>query len=315
MCVSVVGSRNCREASRVGAVVVSYYPEVNLLLRLLFALAPQVSRIFVIDNGSDEETLAQLAESIDGYNVDLVRLASNQGIAVAHNVGIRHVEELSLEFVALFDQDSIPAPDMIDLLVGSYEALSRNDIPVAAVGPTTVDQRTGTLGKFASIRHGLVHQVSCSADIDFLEADFLVSSGSLIPLSVLENVGGMAEGYFIDHVDTEWCLRARTRGLKLFGVCRAKLMHTLGDEVLSVWWFGRWREVAVHSPLRDYFMCRNTVLLLRNLPMAWSWRLALLVRLFMFVGFFGFGVRPRKKRLRMMLQGFWHGFLGRTGAL
>jgi rhamnosyltransferase len=311
---SNITSDCCRHVGCVGAVVVSYLPDPAVLMRVLFALVPQVSRIFLVDNGSGEKVTAELATFLAGHNIELVSLSSNLGIAAAQNIGIRCVAELGLEFVILLDQDSIAASDMVDVLVESYRSLSCEGITPAAVGPATVDQRTGTLGKFARIRNGLVSQVSCSAVDNFVEADFLVSSGSLISLAVLEKLGEMNEGYFIDHVDTEWCLRARAQGLKLYGVCRARLLHTLGDKVLRVW-FGRWREVAVHSPLRDYFMCRNTILMLRNPFMVGSWRIALLVRLAMFMVFFGFGVSPRNRRLKMMFKGLLHGFRGRVGSL
>ena len=132
-------------------------------------------------------------------------------------------------------------------------------------------------------------------------------------MAVIEAVGGMNEGYFIDHVDTEWCLRARMAGWQIFGVCAARLTHALGDRIIRIW-FGRWREVSVHSPLRDYYILRNTVLMLRQVPMTWSWRFAQLGRIVQFLVFFGLAVPPRGRRFGMMMKGIWHGVVGRMGA-
>lgn len=293
--------------------VVSFRPDIAALQSLLLALCAQVRMVYVVDNGSGEPVLAQLEQIAGDRNIEVISLPTNRGIAAAHNAGIRRVAALGLEYVVLFDQDSLPAADMVDRLVDVQRALLAQGVRVAAVGPVSVDQRTGTLGKFVRIRSGRIRQVACRDPDDVLDVDFLISSGSLIPMAVMHAVGEMNEGYFIDHVDTEWCLRARMAGWQIFGVCAARLTHALGDRVIRVW-FGRWREVSVHSPLRDYYVLRNTVLMLRQVPMTWSWRFAQLGRIAQFLVFFGLAVPPRGRRFGMMMRGIWHGMIGRMGA-
>jgi len=61
-----------------------------------------------------------------------------------------------------------------------------------------------------------------------IETDYVVSSGALIPLAVLDQVGMMDESLFIDYVDSEWGLRAKSRGHLSFGICAAQMVHCLG---------------------------------------------------------------------------------------
>jgi len=299
-------------SATVGAVVVSYRPDLGALGELLKALSKQVNIIYLVDNGSGEATVASLRMATTGKNIELIALPTNCGIAVAHNIGIQRVAERGLEYVLLSDQDSVPAPDMVARLARARQELADEGIRVAAVGPVSVDQRTGTLGKFVRIRAGRIHQVPCCGPNDVMEVDFLISSGSLIPLEVIGALGSMKEEFFIDHVDTEWCHRAHAAGWRLYGVCGARLAHTLGDRVVRIW-LGRWREVSVHSPLRDYYMFRNTVLMLRQVPMTWSWRVAHLRRIALFFVFFGMIIAPRRERIAMMARGIWHGIIGRAG--
>ncbi|WP_410054145.1 rhamnosyltransferase [Cupriavidus sp. BIC8F] len=291
----------------------SFRPDLGALQQLLLALCAQVRVVYVVDNGSGHAVVELLSSFAAGRNIELIALPINCGIAAAHNIGIRRVAELGLEYVVLFDQDSLPAADMIDRLVDAQRLLAAHGARVAAVGPVSVDRRTGTLGKFVRVQSGRICRVACGAPDDMMETDFLISSGSLIPMAVIEAVGEMKEGYFIDHVDTEWCLRARMAGWQIFGVCTARLTHALGDHVIRVW-FGRWREVSVHSPLRDYYILRNAVLMLRQSPMTWSWRFAHLGRIVQFLVFFGLAVPPRRRRFAMMMKGIWHGVIGRMGA-
>ena len=61
-----------------------------------------------------------------------------------------------------------------------------------------------------------------------IECEFLIASGSLIPLAAWDAVGGMEEALFIDQVDIEWCQRAIARGYGIFGAEQAVLEHKIG---------------------------------------------------------------------------------------
>jgi rhamnosyltransferase len=81
----------------------------------------------------------------------------------------------------------------------------------------------------------------------------------------------MREELFIDHVDTDWFMRAQQRGWAAYGACSANMEHRLGDRTLR-FWLGGWREIALHSPLRHYYQFRNsTFLFLRSrYPLRWK---------------------------------------------
>jgi len=99
-------------------------------------------------------------------------------------------------------------------------------------------------------------RVFCSAALagELLETDFMISSGALIPMQVLDQVGDMNESFFIDHVDTEWILRAKWQGFRSFGVCDAIMEHSLGTETFH-FWLGRWRtrRCTVRSGTTTFF--------------------------------------------------------------
>lgn len=296
----------------VGAVVVTYNPDASHLGELLRALGREVAHIVVVDNGS--KVVPDVGSENFGAPVTLIDCRANLGIAAAHNKGLQQLERLGMPYGLLMDHDSLPLQDMVQHLLAADIALRQQGVRLAAVGPVTIDRRTCVRSKFVKIQHGIVNRVECAAGERWTEADFLISSGTLIRLDVLRDVGEMNEAYFIDHVDTEWCLRALSKGYRIFGVCDALLDHSLGDRVVRVW-FGRMREVPVHSPLRNYYVFRNTIAMLRNVPMPIGWRSALLYRLLQFIVFFVIGVPPRGLRARLMMKGIGHGLTGRSGKL
>jgi rhamnosyltransferase len=197
-------------------------------------------------------------------------------------------------------------------------AYSSTSKKLAAVGPATIDSRTGETAFFVVENAGLPKRWKLPASAKecpkYVEVGFLIASGTLIPMDVIRHIGKMRSSYFIDHVDTEWCFRAKAAGYILLGVPAAKLSHSLGDTVKKIWFFGP-RQVMYHKPLRDYYMFRNTLLMLRETQMSLTWKWHFLFRLFQFAVYFLVFSSERKQRVIYMAKGLMHGFSGESGAL
>jgi rhamnosyltransferase len=305
---------------KVIAVLVSYDPEQEGFSRLLEALLPQVFCAIIVDNASLFR-LGELLPPYCGRNVELFELPENRGIAAAQNAGIERAIALGADFVLLSDQDSIASTGMVSGLLAALQA-ARHDslaLPVAAVGPATIDRRTGARSFFVVMqdRWGLPRRWRARVRgklPPFIKVEFLIASGTLIPIEVFTRIGGMRSNYFIDHVDTEWCFRAKAAGYRLLGAPASILEHQLGDTVKRIWFFG-WRQVMYHSPLRDYYMFRNTLLMLRDTPMGMVWRIHFYWRLVQFAVYF-LGFAPQRwLRLRRMALGLLHGLRGKGGRL
>lgn len=301
--------------NRVAAVIVTFNPDPDILDRLVLQCSRQVQLIVVVDNGSTAFDVARHCRGSDlPCDLQVIAIGRNAGIAAAQNQGIGAAGDAGANYVLLLDHDSVPMEDMVASLLQADQSLRDAGVPVGAVGAVTFDRRTGTTSKVLRMIRGRVQRLTCARSEPFVEADFLIASGTMIALPVLEQHGMMKEDFFIDHVDTEWCLRVKAQGMRLFAVPGARLEHALGDHVVRVW-LGRWREVPVHSPVRDYYMFRNTVRMLLTTPMSIAWRITHLYRLSQFAVFFGLGMSPRFRRIRLMAKGILDGVKGRGGAL
>jgi rhamnosyltransferase len=247
--------------------------------------------------------------------LNLISLGDNMGIAYAHNIGIEWAHDHSADYVLLLDQDSVPCTDMVKKLMATLNSNAARNLDIAAAGPAYEDPRTGHRSYFMVSQFGIPYRYKpdkINQPSNLVVVNFLISSGTLIPIGALLNLGGKRSNYFIDHVDTEWCLRARASGFSLLGVHDALMMHSLGDKVKRVWLFYT-RSVAYHSSLRDYYMFRNTLLLLRDVKMSVIFQLFLLSRLLQFATYFLIFASDRRQRLRCMLLGLYHGIQGIGG--
>jgi rhamnosyltransferase len=295
-------------------IIVTYNAEASLIEDSIRRLRQEGVLVVVVDNGSSPSAVAGLQQVIDANQADMIVLPKNLGLAAAQNLGIRHAQDAGAQFVLLLDHDSLIEPGMVQAQLQAYEDLVARGVRVAALGPMAMDARTKTQPGFVKLAPPFIKRLHFgNDDKNLVEADFLNASGSLIPIQALHDIGLMNEGYFIDHVDTEWCLRAIARGYCIYGVCNARLLHRLGDNVIRIW-FGRWREVSVHAPRRHYFVFRNTLLMLRTTPMPFTWRLTYILRLIQFLIFFAFVVPPRLQRLRFMALGILDGLRVRVGS-
>lgn len=290
------------------AVVVTYHPDSGKLFELLSALAPQVTSIVIVDNGSD----ARVLDSVLGTclnEVELIFLERNLGIAAAQNIGISRAKEMQAEYVLLSDQDSVPDHLMVHELLKAAEKISVEQGQPACFGPRYLDSRQKNPPPFLRIRGFKLERCICATEDSIVPVDYLIASGCLIPMSVLERVGGMREDFFIDYVDIEWGLRARRLGYQSYGVCAAKMAHTLGDEPVN--FFGK--NIPLHSPLRHYYHFRNAVALYKEGWVPGNWKMVDGWRLCLKYVFYSLFVKSRVEQWRMMTIGVWHGLRGRAG--
>ncbi|HEX6828167.1 MAG TPA: glycosyltransferase family 2 protein [Burkholderiales bacterium] len=296
------------------AVVVTYHPEGETLSRLVAAALGQVEAVVVVDNGSGPG----LGDWLRGHDPERVRfepLGENRGVAHAQNRGIEWALARGFDWVLILDHDSVPAPGMVAKLRSALLQAQARGLKVAAAGPQYVDPVTGHRSYFVSLRNWKLHRAWCpDGDAEaVLPADLLISSGSLIPAAALREVGPLDDALFIDYVDTDWCLRAKSRGYTAIGVCGAVMEHNLGAGSVQLKLLGRRRQVSLYGPLRLYYRARNSVLLYRKPYVPWRWVFHDLLRLAQLLGFFSLLQPPRLRNLGMMLRGLADGLRGRGG--
>lgn len=304
--------------SEIVAITVTFNPEVATFEPLLKCLLAQASRVIVVDNTpGDENPLLDTLIAAQGASerCQLVRLRENLGIARAINVGIDIALATGVDFIILSDQDSLPADDMVANLFRAYIELSAVGVRVGAVGPTFTDLHTGLTYPFQAHLTGRFFYGHKAPTVDepHVEALTLITSGVLIPADVVREVGPMREDFFIDHVDIEWCHRARWKGYRLFGSGRATMYQRMGEARLRVWYLG-WRYESAYSPLRIYYRIRNFVALCKLDFVDWRWKVRSTWYLLGIVyAHTFFSCQNKLKNFLYAIKGVLHGLTNRMG--
>jgi rhamnosyltransferase len=128
-------------------------------------------------------------------------------------------------------------------------------------------------------------------------------------------VGPLGADFFIDYVDTEYCLRARAQGYRVIKTRTPLMTHAIGAPSLHrLLWMQKW--TSNHAPARRYYVARNQTVMLREdgrHPYG-IWAIAGLFACVTPAKRILFYEARKKEKLSALLRGWWDGVRGRLGA-
>lgn len=255
------------------AIIVTYNPAPQVLLALVQQISRQCDFLLIDNDSANPEAFIALARA-SARCVGVRQLGSNIGLASALNVGLREAQAAGYGFAVLFDQDSqVPVSFFTDLQTAYMDATRLCGARVAAIGPrirNPVNGREMPFKLFSRLFNRT--DIKLPGSDRLYRADFLISSGCLLALEHLDEIGVMKDSYFIDNVDLEWCFRARDKGFVLLGTDHTHLLHSIGEEADNA--LVRAGIMVSHSPLRSYYSTRNRMHLWRqsHAPLGWKLR-------------------------------------------
>jgi rhamnosyltransferase len=304
-------SREIPSRENIGAVIVTHQPDHGLE-SMLHSITGRAGKVVIVDNNSRPEVRDWLQSLTAETGCTLLLNEQNLGVAAGLNQGIRFVADRGCAWALMLDQDSKPAPDMVESLCQGYSRLI-NPEETAILAPRIVDASTGREAPFLTRSWGFFfRRVTCSTSvIDNITT--AITSGALLRIVSFIDMDGYREDFFIDYVDTEFCLRLQINGWRLAAICSASIDHHLGKRTRT-----RIGTVQVypthHSPLRWYTIGRNRIQMLKTYAMRFPHWLAYELAASAFITLrMLLTEKERIAKLRASFQGTWDGLRGRMG--
>ncbi|HEY4816231.1 MAG TPA: glycosyltransferase [Candidatus Acidoferrum sp.] len=231
------------------------YNAAKVLPRQLEALLMQtrpLQEIIVVDNASTDGTAAMLAERYP--QVTVLRMPENSGQAGGWAAGLSYAAlSKRHDWIWTFDNDSVPEADTLEVLLSGVDTLG-TEVGIAA--PLPIHRETATCYTPYLWRDGFVKPSEELLSQPTWFADLVIASGCLIRGEVVEKIGLPRADFFIDFVDVEYCLRARSYGYKIVVISRAKLGHEIGNG-RKIDLLGYKRLWTNQPPFREYYISRN----------------------------------------------------------
>jgi GT2 family glycosyltransferase len=237
------------------AIVVVTYNRADLLERMLAGLAeldPAPDAVIVVDNASTDHTPAVLA-ACDVEGLEVLRTGANLGGAGGFHHGVREAYARGFDRVWLMDDDVIPAPDCLgvllaqdpehsDCLMAVREDPAGHLVEKAATrfdlrNPLAIRPKTAMVETAYGERGGMPERV---------EIENVAFEGFMVHRRVIDAIGLPDPSYFIFYDDVDYALRARRAGFRIWAVRDAVLVRQLDFDQqhdLSGW--------------KGYYMYRN----------------------------------------------------------
>jgi GT2 family glycosyltransferase len=242
----------------VGIVIVNWngWRDTLECLASLYRMSEQGFSIMVVDNGSTNESLAEIAKGFP--EVLLYSMGYNSGFSAANNVGIRHFMALGAEFVWLLNNDTVADAQALTHLLESakikgagivgavlFEANQPGLVQAWGGGSLNPDLAITSLFKARS----------------FQPLEHIIGASMFFPVEVLRRIGLLHEAFFFYLEDTEISYRARRAGYQLLVSEDCHIWHKGGASVNA--------GESDRSELSDrYFAHANGVFL----GLHWGWR-------------------------------------------
>ena len=210
---------------------------------------------------------------------------------------------------ALFDQDTSFGSSFVDDMVKRINLYNSNS-KVAVFSPVFYNNVTKSFGYNIEFKFNFLYLIRSKPDKKklILNPDYVITSGSFIPLESINDIGLMLDELFIDFIDIEWCLRARRKKYSIVSFQDISLEHNMGS--LSFNFLGKY--YPINTPLRIYYYFRNSFYLYRKRNMPIGWKIVDFSRNLLRIPFYLFLVDFRSY-FKPIFTGIIHGIFKKMG--
>ena len=291
-----------------GALIVLFHPSDEQLARVV-AMRTACDRLLVVDNSPQPDRRAELL--LGDAGIALQYHGNRHGIAGAFNCGLSALFEQGADAVVLFDQDSEAPAGYFAVMHDRCASLNGQAF---LLGPRIFDENDQRYLPELATSGLAVERLSLRADAELQRCAFLISSGCVISREAFARLGRFDEALFIDHVDTEYCLRALLRNVPLYVVPSLVLSHRIGSRRRHK--LGSFELTTMnHLGFRRYYSARNAMQLAlqygMRLPVAivpnvlTLWQIVQIALL----------EKDKLAKLNAIALGLFDGFFGRMGPL
>jgi GT2 family glycosyltransferase len=253
-------------------------------------------KIIVLDNASTDGSNEAIRAAYP--QAQILSLTKNLGYAGNNNVGIQAAMQQGAEWIFVLNEDIVLAEDAVARLVEQVE----RDPKIGIAGPMVyhfdqaqvIQSAGGVMDGWWRATHRGINQPEHGQYERPEPVDWISGCAILVRRAVVESLGMLDERFFYYFEETEWCLRTKTNGWKIWFVPQSKIWH---------------KGVQVNyqpGPNVTYYATRNRLLLFakHQAPLR-AWVYALLVENLR--PLLSWTLRPKWRSMRDHRDAMWQG--------
>ncbi len=288
------------------SIIVTFFPDSKKFKYILHQHTKNFSYIIIVNN-SPKINLNYLKKNKKIY---LINNKTNIGLAKALNIGIKKAKKIGMKMVSLFDQDTYLKDNYSEKMFKNINQIKlKNKIALYNCRYfNLITNRYGSMIKFKFLR--LIREKARKKD-KYSYVEYVITSGSFIPINVFQYVGYMKDKLFIDYIDIEWCLRAKKKGYKIIIFQNIEIFQKLGESKFTI--FGN--VYPIHTPQRMYYNFRNSILLYKSNYIETNWKFVDGFRNIFRILFYILLTSKRIQYSKYIIKGIYHGIINKSGRL
>lgn len=292
--------------SRVVASVLNWnnFSDTAKCIRSLERIDNEHFDIIIVDNGSTDGSVEQLAEEFPDYK--LIRNSINRGFSGGHNKTIRYAIKNDIDYIWILNNDIFVTETCLETLLNRIT--EHEDIGIITphilengqtwfkhgwVNRQTANSYAGELAKY-------LKQDSCE-NSGLIYNDYVPFCCTLFPTDVFKDIGLLSTSYFMYSEDVEFCSRAIKAGYEVVTDTTVSVEHKPSSS-----------SGGAHNPLLNYYLARNRWILSQELECTKYRFIPSYIMWFVMRSLLS--VLNRKRNgLYALYQGLFDGLLGKRG--
>lgn len=264
------------------AIVVTYYPNKDLLINNINSFIDNVDKIIIWENTPLQEK--EQYRFIDYPKIEYYGDSVNS-ISRALNFAWHYAQNNDYKFLLTMDQDSIW--ENFGYFIKHVNEMYNTDdtiyVPQIVPGKILVES--------------------------FCKTEWAITSGMLIPISALNRLGGYNESFIIDGIDMDICFRAKEMGIDILMLKNGVLKQKYGNPTSKKMLFRKF-SCSNYSPNRLQEIYSSHIYFLRFYKISIRGRYDLLKKCFAIIPIkVLFYEKNKQRKIFAIIKGIYNGFI------
>lgn len=214
------------------AVVILNWRAADMTLRALrgvFEQSLQPRHVFVVENGSGDDSAAILQHGLTEYgeHASLLINDSNLGFGGGCNTALRKVLAGNYAYCWLLNNDAEPEPACLANLIATADST----VSVGAVGSLIVDPNKPEADHYGSWLDPIKlvsHALHAPTQLAHHRFAWMTAASLLVSVTALRQIGLFDERYFMYWEDADLNMRLRGAGFAVVSTPKARVKHVAG---------------------------------------------------------------------------------------